>query len=218
MHTLFQQLALELRHILAYCFERATAAAAGQPQAPQIVVSTWAAWQIITVSAAGCTWNRGCLCQAALLEMGRDRKLEDTVRVSRSEEQLLAAGKWLSREQQLLVVQSLTKYFASWKPAGPAATPEEAFAYQSHLLTWLLTGGSIPVPRTSMLCKLQVGQTLKFNAELRVWEIDVSERVWLRSIISNCGSLPGSTWLSSRVRPQCLCGCQRRIRGLWRPG
>jgi hypothetical protein len=139
-----------------------------------------------------------CCEQAAMAETGRDRKLEDTVRISRSEEELMATGKWLSREQQLQLQQSLLKYFAAWKPAGPAATADEAFQYQGRVLTWLLVGGSMPVPRTSMLCRLKINESLRFNEQHGVYELDVGSARHAPSFDGAVGlfSSPASAWPS----------------------
>ena len=133
-----------------------------------------------------------------MAEAGRDRKLEDTVRISRSEEELMAAGKWLSREQQLQLQQSLLKYFAAWKPVGPLATADEAFQYQGRLITWLLVGGSMPVPRTSMLCRLKINESLRFSEQHGVYELDVGSAPPCPSfdgVLRVCSS-PVSVWPS----------------------
>jgi hypothetical protein len=92
--------------------------------------------------------------------------------LSRSEEDLLKTGKWLSRQQQLYLGSKLEEFFARDTQGVPTAS--EAYTYQNHLIVYLLNR-TIPVPRSQLLVQLLLGESFKKNAQGDAYEITVSD-------------------------------------------
>jgi hypothetical protein len=117
--------------------------------------------------------------QSAIVEAGRDRKAEARQSLSRSEEDLLATGKWLERKQQLLLASKLEDYFSAEQKGVPSAA--DAYNFQSHLIVYMLNG-TIPVPRSQLLVNLRLGESFKLNAKGDAYEITVSLYIQLLHI------------------------------------
>lgn len=113
--------------------------------------------------------------QSLVGESKVDRRIEDKQRLSRSVEELVQEGKWLSRADQLHLADRLTRYFHDFQAARPSAGPSlaECFDYQNHLVVYLLNNNSVPVPRTQLLCLMQLGSTFKYNEHRKCYEIEV---------------------------------------------
>jgi hypothetical protein len=170
------QIGLELRHLLSYIHERATADICLEAKERLASADRWESWSLVQVRPwrhAPTSSATSCV-QAMLAESKVDKRSEHKERHSRSVEELIQQGKWLSRAEQLHLSNQLTRYFGEWKPAGGKPTAAECFEFQNHLVVYLLNNGSIPVPRTQLLVKLRIGDTLKFNEERGVFQIEVS--------------------------------------------
>ena len=157
---------------MAYTYEKSVSALTAERRHQVANVDDWPAWQLVQViHMSRHSYPPGA--QSVLHESCQARKSATIKRLSLSQEDLLKQGKWLSREQQLTLSRGLDKWLTKWKPVGVHPTPGEVFLFQSRVLAYLLSNGSIPVPRTQLLCQLELENTVRLNEDKKCFEFQV---------------------------------------------
>ncbi len=112
---------------------------------------------------------------------GRERKEQERTSLLKDTEDLEHGGKWLSDEHRSTLTAKIKEYFKSndrlnggtSKGKKHKITPREAMEFQSHLLLHLLNDNVIPVPRSEIFCKLQLGITFDWDENKNQYVIEV---------------------------------------------
>jgi hypothetical protein len=120
--------------------------------------------------------------QTSLLQSGNDRKQQEKAALQRDTEDLENGGKWLSETTRAQLTASVRNYFATENRLDPdhKVTPTQALAFQSHLLLHFLNDDVIPVVRSEIFCKLQLGTSLNWDKKRKQYVIEVTNSCQFR--------------------------------------
>lgn len=115
--------------------------------------------------------------QGLLVHSGSERKRQERVGLQRDTEDLEQGGKWLSESCRVILTKRVQDYFKAPLRLkggdGPSITIRQAMEYQAHLLLHLLNDNVIPVPRSEIFCKLQIGVSFDWDDVHEMYVIEV---------------------------------------------
>lgn len=112
------------------------------------------------------------------MHAGIQRKRQERIGLHRDTEDLEQGGKWLSEECRTLLAKRIKKYFKAKNrliggQGKKALTTRDAMEFQAHLLLHLLNDHVIPVPRSEIFCKLQIGVSFDWEDKSNQYVIEV---------------------------------------------
>lgn len=116
--------------------------------------------------------------QGLLVHSGSERKRQERMGLQRDTEDLEQGGKWLSESCRLILTKRVEAYFKAPDRleggSGQPITIRDAMEFQAHLLLHLLNDNVIPVPRSEIFCKLQIGVSFTWDSMKKIYVIEVS--------------------------------------------
>jgi hypothetical protein len=108
---------------------------------------------------------------------GSERKKQERIGLQRDTEDLEQGGKWLSDSCRFILTKRVEAYFAAEGrlrgDTGAPVTLRDAMEYQAHMLLHLLNDNIIPVPRSEIFCKLQLGVSFDWDKVKKMYVIEV---------------------------------------------
>lgn len=137
--VLLAELAGELRHILAFVFERAHAGKSAKEKSAA-KIDTLAAYNMVQVRSLSFVFLRArhpAGRQAVLRESAHDKKIESRKALSKDEDELIAEGKALSQEDRDLLQTKLESYLSKNASPGEDTSKKDVFRFQAYLLTYV---------------------------------------------------------------------------------
>lgn len=112
-----------------------------------------------------------------MVHSGSERKRQERLGLQRDTEDLEQGGKWLSESCRLILTKRVEAYFKAANRleggSGQPITIRDAMEFQAHLLLHLLNDNVIPVPRSEIFCKLQIGVSFTWDNAKNIYVIEV---------------------------------------------